>query len=315
MDLKSHYCKYWGLFKPPFHSVPDPKMYFDLHRSVDNAVSEMLFAVEEGNGCLAVIIGDEGLGKTMALRVILDSLEQECYRIAFIANPDTTFIQILKEIIAQLSGALCIGNRHEQVLEVFNKLLFKTKAEGKKVLIFIDEANAMKPSTLESLRFLTDMQEDDDNLFTIILAGQLELARRLEHPRRANLFQRIGVYCHLSKIESRDLMSDYIEYRLERAGLSRSIFTEEAYDAVWQYTENGVPRLINKICKLALKAGQTQGLRQIDAGIIQQIGSRFDCVSKATPPVPRDRVRDVYPLVQEALVTLRRKMGRFRLCR
>jgi hypothetical protein len=161
----------------------------------------------------------------------------------------------------------------------------------------------MKPSTLESLRFLTDMQEDDDNLFTIILAGQLELARRLEHPRRANLFQRIGVYCHLSKIESRDLMSDYIEYRLERAGLSRSIFTEEAYDAVWQYTENGVPRLINKICKLALKAGQTQGLRQIDAGIIQQIGSRFDCVSRATPPVPRDRVRDVYPLVQEALVT------------
>ena len=100
-------------------------MYFDLHRSVDNAVSEMLFAVEEGNGCLAVIIGDVGHGKTMALRVILDSLEQEYYRIAFIANPDTTFIQLLKEIIAQLSGALCIRNKHEQVLEGFNKLLFK----------------------------------------------------------------------------------------------------------------------------------------------------------------------------------------------
>jgi type II secretory pathway predicted ATPase ExeA len=70
MDLKSHYCKYWGLSKPSFHSVPDPKMYFDLHRSVDNAVSEMLFAVDEENECLEVIIGNVVLGKTMTLRVI-----------------------------------------------------------------------------------------------------------------------------------------------------------------------------------------------------------------------------------------------------
>jgi type II secretory pathway predicted ATPase ExeA len=303
MDLKPHYYAYWGLVKPPFDNVADPKMYFDLHRSVDNAVSEILFAVEEGNECLAVIIGDVGLGKTMTLRVIVDSLEQEYYRVAFITNPDMTFIQLLKEIIGQLSGELCAGSKCKQILEVFNQLLFRAKAEGKKVLIFIDDANAMKPLALESLRLLTNMQGDDENLLTIILAGQLELARRLEHPKRANLFQRIGVYCHLTKIESRDLMSDYIEHRLERAGLSRSTFTEEAYDAVWEYTENGVPRLINKICKLALKAGQRQGLQQIDAGIIQQIGSRFDRLSKAMAPERHDRMREVSPLPQETLVT------------
>jgi type II secretory pathway predicted ATPase ExeA len=74
------------------------------------------------------------------------------------------------------------------------------------------------------------------------------------------LFQRIGVYCHLSKIESLELMRDYIEHRLERAGVSRRIFTDDAYDAIWEYSESGVPRLINKIAKLALKAGQTQAL-------------------------------------------------------
>jgi general secretion pathway protein A len=204
--------------KPPFDNVPDPEMYFDLHRSVDNTVSETIFAIEEGNECLAVIVGDVGLGKTMTLRVILDLLEQEKYRLAFVTNPDTTFIQLLKEMIGQLSGAVCIESRRGQILEAFNQLLFKTQVEGKKVLIFIDEANAMKPSTLESLRLLTNMQGDDENLFTIILAGQLELARRLEHPKRANLFQRIGVYCHLNKIENQDLMQDYIEHRLERAG-------------------------------------------------------------------------------------------------
>jgi general secretion pathway protein A len=302
MDVQERYYAYWGLTKPPFDNVPDPEMYFDLHRSVENAVSETLFAIEEGNECLAVIVGDVGLGKTMTLRVILDSLEPEKYRIAFVTNPDMTFIQLLKEIIGQLSGELCTESRREQILEVFNKVLFKTQAERKKVLIFIDEANAMKPSALESLRLLTNMQGDDENLFTIILAGQLELARRLEHPKRANLFQRIGVYSHLSKIESRDLMRDYIEHRLERAGTSRRIFTDEAYDAIWEYAENGVPRLINKIAKLALKAGQTQGLQMVDGGVVRQIGSRFDRVSKAILPERRERVRDVNPAVREKAV-------------
>jgi type II secretory pathway predicted ATPase ExeA len=169
--------------------------------------------VEEGNECLIVIVGDVGLGKIMKLRVILDSLEPERYHIAFVTNPDMTFIQLIKEIIGQLSGEVCSENRREQILEVFSQLLFKTQLEEKKVLIFIGEANAMKPATLESLRLLTNMQGDDENLFTIILAGQLELARRLEHPKRANLFQRIGVYCHLTNYQNRESGSDARLYR------------------------------------------------------------------------------------------------------
>jgi hypothetical protein len=135
------------------------------------------------------------------------------------------------------------------------------------------------------------MQGDEENLFTIVMAGQLELARRLEHPKRANLFQRIGVYCHLTKIDSRELMRDYIEHRLERAGTSQHIFTEQAYDAIWEYSEQGVPRLINKLAKLALKAGQTQGVQSIDETIIRQIGSRFERVAKAILPERRERTR------------------------
>jgi type II secretory pathway predicted ATPase ExeA len=299
MDSQERYYEYWGLAKPPFDNVPDPEMYFDLHSSVENAVAETLFAIEEGNECLAVIVGDVGLGKTMTLRVILDSLEHDKYRIAFVTNPDMTFIQLMKEIIGQLTGEQCTETRREQIVEMFNQLLFKTKAEGKKVLIFIDEANAMKPVTLESLRLLTNMQGDDENLFTIVMAGQLELARRLEHPKRANLFQRIGVYCHLTKIESRDLMRDYIDHRLERGGTSRRMFSDEAYDAIWDNSEHGVPRLVNKVAKLALKAGQTQAVQMIDAGIVRQIGSRFDRVSKAIPPERRERTRDVNPMLRD----------------
>jgi type II secretory pathway predicted ATPase ExeA len=285
------YFDYWGLKKPPFDNVPDPSMYVASHTSVENTIAETLFAIEEGNECIAVIVGDVGLGKTMSLRMVIDSLEPPKYKIAFITNPDIPFIQLLREIIGQLTGQQCEEKRKVDLLEVFNKLLFQTADEGKKVLIFIDEANAMSPANLESLRLLTNMQDDSRNLFTIVLAGQIELARRLEHPRRANLFQRIGTYCNIERIESEELVKTYVETRLALAGATKKIFIDDAISAIWIYSENGVPRLINKICKLCMKAGETNGLQEIDGNIVMQISERFQKLTGPAMPKRKPRLR------------------------
>ncbi|MBM4271827.1 MAG: hypothetical protein FJ139_06725 [Deltaproteobacteria bacterium] len=269
------YYEYWGLKKPPFDNVPDPTMYADSHASMENAIAETLFAIEEGNECIAVIVGDVGLGKTLSLRIIIDSLNHEKYKIALITNPDMSFIELLREIIGQLTGTQCEERRKINLLEMFNKLLFETMDEGKKALIFVDEANAMSPANLESLRLLTNMQDDQRNLFTIVLAGQLELARRLEHPKRANLLQRIGTFSRIDKIENEDLVKGYVETRLKLAGGSRKIFTDDTYGFLWEYSEQGVPRLINKVCKLSLKAGETNQLNDVTGNVVYQIGERF----------------------------------------
>jgi type II secretory pathway predicted ATPase ExeA len=280
------YYEYWGLNKPPFDNVPDPSMYVESHESVENTIAETLFAIEEGNECIAVIVGDVGLGKTMSLRMILDSLDQEKFRVAFITNPDMSFIQLLREIIGQLTGTQCETKGRVALLEKFNRLLFETFDQGKKVLIFIDEANALTPANLESLRLLTNMQDDSHNLFTIVLAGQLELAHRLEHPKRANLFQRVGTYSRLNKIESEALAKNYIETRLRLAGGTGHIFTDEAIHSVWENSEHGIPRLINKLCKLCMKAGETNGLGAIGGEVVTQIANRFE---KLTGPAVQKR--------------------------
>ncbi|HBA53052.1 MAG TPA: hypothetical protein DCZ04_00925, partial [Syntrophorhabdus aromaticivorans] len=285
------YYEYWGLKKPPFDNVPDPLMYVSSHTSVENTIAETLFAIEEGNECISVIVGDVGLGKTMSLRMVIDSLDQDKYKIAFITNPDIPFIQLLREIIGQLTGKQCEERRKVDLLETFNKLLFQTVDEGRKVLIFIDEANAMSPANLESLRLLTNMQDDSRNLFTIVLAGQIELARRLEHPKRANLFQRIGTYCTIEKIESEEIVRNYIETRLSLAGAARKIFTDSAISSIWVHSESGVPRLINKICKLCLKAGETNNLHDINGGIVTQIAERFQKLSGPAMPQRKPRPR------------------------
>ncbi|MDD4869798.1 MAG: AAA family ATPase [Kiritimatiellae bacterium] len=281
------YINYWGLKKHPFDNVPDPEMYFDMHQSVDDAVSEVLFAIEEGDECLAVVVGEVGVGKTMCLRIVLDSLDHEKYRIAFITNPDMTFTQLLREIVGQLEGKQCEETRKDRLFEMFNKILFETNDKGKRVVIFIDEGNVIKPHNLDSLRLLTNMQDDKQNLFTIVLAGQPELGRRLEDPRRANLFQRIGVYCKIHGLDSLEVMKDYIEHRLERAGISgRKIFTDDAFKIIWDNSDKGTPRIINKLCKLSLKAGETNELKEIGAEVINGIASRFMRTYRKQRPKP-----------------------------
>jgi hypothetical protein len=206
----------------------------------------------------------------------------------------------LKEIIGQLAGRKCEERRKIDLLEKFNKILFDTIDSGKKVLIFIDEANAISPTNLESLRLLTNMQDDQRNLFTIVLAGQLELARRLEHPKRTNLLQRIGTLSRIDKIESEDLLKGYVETRLRLAGGSRQIFADDAYSFLWEYSEHGVPRLINKMCKLSLKAGETNEFMLISGEVVRQIGERFRHLTGPAIPKRKARKRRDSEVIAEA---------------
>ena len=283
------YYEYWGLKKPPFDNVPDPSMYVDCHPSMESALAESLFAIEEGNECLAVIIGDVGLGKTLSLRMIIDNLDQEKYKIALVTNPSISFSQLMQEMVGQLTGSQCLEKRKAVLLERFNKIIFETMDEGKKVVLLINEANAMPSASLENLRLLTNMQDDQRNLFTMVLAGQMELARRLEHPKRQNLFQRIGTYSRIDKIQSEELVKAYVEKRIALAGGDRPVFSEDAFPFIWEHSGHGVPRLINKMCKLSLKAGETNGFDRISGELIHQIGQRF--ASMTAPVAPKRKSR------------------------
>ena len=278
------YCDYWNLTKPPFDNVPDSSMYVDCHESMENVISEAIYAIKEGNECFVVIFGDVGLGKTLSLRVIIDSLEPEKYKVALITNPSLSFIQLLREIIGQITGKQCEEKKKVDLLEIFNRLLFETADQGKKIVIVIDESNVLTSANLDDLRLLTNMQDDDRNLFTLLLAGQIELAQKLEHPKMANLFQRIGTYGHIEKLPSEEALKTYVETRLKLAGNQRKIFTDDAIPVIWEFSEHGTPRLTNKICKLCLKAGETNEFQTISGEVVAQIADRFQKISKTTLP-------------------------------
>lgn len=275
------YCEYWNLNKAPFDNVPDPSMYADCHESMEKVISETIFAIKEADEDFVVIIGAVGSGKTLALKMIIDSLEPHQYKSVVIKNPGIPFTQLLKEVIGQVTGAPCTENRKVHLLQTFHRLLFTTMEKGQKIIIFIDEADALSPANLENLRLLTNIQDDQRNLFALVLAGQITLAQRLEHPKRANLFQRIGVYGRIDKLPSEEAARRYIETRLKLAGTQIKIFPDESIRIIWENSDQGVPRLINKICKLCLIAGESNRSDYITPDLIRQVSERFQKLGRA----------------------------------
>lgn len=118
------------------------------------------------------------------------------------------------------------------------------------------------------------MRDDHQNLVTFVLAGQKELAQKLERPSMENLYQRIGVYCKVKGLDSPEPVAEYIAHRLKQAGYSREIFTEQVVRAMWNHSR-GAPRMVNKICKLCLKAGETNQLQCIDEAVVENLAYMF----------------------------------------
>jgi len=283
------YYEYWGMNKAPFDNVPDPSLYWSENNSLEDAISEILFAIEEDNDCLAVLVGKIGSGKTLGLRVILNELDPEKYRIAFITNPDLSSVQLMREIIGQLKNKKIITHYKDQLLEELNTILFDCANKGQKVIIFIDEANVMSTAQLHNLRLMTNLQDDQQNMIIFVLAGQEELGERLESKPLENLYQRIGVYCRVKGLTGPEAVQQYLSHRIKICGGSPEIFSPEAYKAIWSHSLQGVPRLINKVAKLCLKAGETNQVKKIDAEMVHSIASMFERVKPLLPQSPQQK--------------------------
>lgn len=270
------YYQYWKMQKAPFDNIPDPGLYWRENSSVEDAIFEILFTIKEGNDCLAVMVGDIGTGKTLSLRVILNELNPEKYRIAFVTNPDLSSGQLMREIIGQLKNKKISTHYKDQLMEEFNIILSECANQGQKVVIFIDEANVMSTAQLNNLRLMTNFQDDQQNMVIFVLAGQKELGNRLESKALENLYQRIGVYCRIKGLVGAESVQQYIKHRIQVCGGSPEIFTKEAFTAIWVHSHQGVPRLINKIAKLCLKAGETNQIKQIDVEMVYAVASMFE---------------------------------------
>lgn len=257
------YREFFGLEDKPFAITPNPRFIF-LSKNHKEVFAHLLYGIRHHCGFIEVC-GEVGTGKTTVLRTLLSQLEDDAYRLAFIFNPSLSAPELLRSINREF-GIACEGSDNDALICSLNAFLLRENAEGRTVVLVIDEAQNLEPAVLEQIRLLSNLETETDKLIQIILVGQPELEQVLAQSRLRQLSQRITVRYHLRPMDFEDTCA-YIEHRLEVAGAKGPIFTPAAVKKTYRYS-GGLPRLINVLCDRALLAGYAEDAREISVAMV-----------------------------------------------
>lgn len=134
----------------------------------------------------------------------------------FIFYSHLSFIELLRFILTELGLGGRSGDRLVMI-EDLNRYLVEQHRRGHIVVLLIDEAQNLSDETLEGVRLLSNLETEKEKLLQIVLIGQPELDRKLNHPRLRQLKQRVAVRCYLERLKEPEVVS-YIEYRLKVVG-------------------------------------------------------------------------------------------------
>lgn len=258
------YTKYFGFIEKPFTLTPNPRFIF-LSKNHKEAFAHLLYGINNHYGFIE-LIGEVGTGKTTVLRTLLGQLKDENYRSALIFNPCLSGVELLRSINHEF-GLDDKSEYANELLVELNRFLLTENAEGRTVVLVIDEAQNLQPEVLEQIRLISNLETENDKLIQIILAGQPELKTLLERPELRQLNQRIAVRYTLKSM-STDETRNYIRHRMDVAGETGGVsFSLFAIKWIFLYTR-GVPRMINILCDRALLIAYGEERRRISASII-----------------------------------------------
>ncbi|MFC1811476.1 AAA family ATPase [Thermodesulfobacteriota bacterium] len=241
------YKNFFGFKERPFKLVPNPAYLF-LSKSHEEALAHLTYATTQGDGFVE-ITGEVGTGKTTLCRAFLENLD-EYTEAAYIFNPKLDSIQLLKAVNDEF-GISSDSDNTKGLIDTLNTFLIEKKAEGKNVILLIDEAQNLTEDVLEQLRLLSNLETTRHKLLQIILVGQPELGEKFDSYELRQLAQRINLRCQLLPLNYKEVR-DYIQHRINIASRKPGIkFSRAAYRFICQYSR-GIPRLINIVCDRAL---------------------------------------------------------------
>ncbi len=249
------YLEYFKFKELPFTITPNIGFFCHL-KGHQEALNTVLFSLRSGEGFIK-IIGEVGSGKTLLCRKLLDSLDGD-FVTAYIPNPDLNPIELRKALARELGiDPRSLQDQHE-LLTYINDRLLSLHADGKHIVLLIDEAQAIPPESLETLRLLTNLETETTKLLQVVLFGQPELDERLDQPSFRQLKQRISFSYYLP-LMNRDDLDSYLFHRLATAGYTfGALFSDRARNILFKASQ-GVPRIVNILCHKALLVAYGRG--------------------------------------------------------
>ena len=209
------FTDYFGFNENPFSIAPNPR-YLYMSKMHQEALAHLVYGTTS-KGCIVLLTGEIGTGKTTISRYFLEKLPRST-DIAVITNPKLTS----NELLASVCDEFQISIKKEEpsakdYIDSLNDFLLGSYSANRQAVLVIDEAQNLDLDVLEMLRLLTNLETNQQKLLKIILLGQSELASILARPDLEQINQRITSRYHLKGLKREDVDA-YIAHRIMVAG-------------------------------------------------------------------------------------------------
>ena len=219
------YTEFFGLNEKPFAITPDPRYLYMSVRHAD-ALAHLIYGISESGGFIQ-LTGEVGTGKTTLIRSLLEQLPAKA-EIALILNPQLSTLEFLQVICQELRIPAAADDSVRARVDALNGYLLRAYAEARRIVLIVDEAQALTPELLEQIRLLTNLETPKKKLLQIILIGQPELRDLLDRPEMRQVAQRITGRYHLEPLGKEDT-APYVRHRMRVAGASATYSRRRRY--------------------------------------------------------------------------------------
>lgn len=259
------YESFYGLKEKPFSIQPDPDFLY-MGKRHTLAYTMLQYAIHNRAG-FTVICGDIGCGKTTLIRRLLNELGSEV-KVGLLTNTHPDLADLTEWIM------LAFGQPYEGLTPIsrydaFQRFLINEYSKNNRVVLIVDEAQNVNPAAMESLRMLSNINADKDQLLQVVLVGQPQLRTLLQRPELQQFAQRVAADFYISPLNSVEV-GDYIDHRLKVAGRERQLFTPLATAKIAK-AAHGIPRSINILCDTTLVYGFAAEARLIDVHLVDEV--------------------------------------------
>jgi type II secretory pathway predicted ATPase ExeA len=264
-----------GMSEDPFCFAPAVKFYH-FSRAHKEVLASLRDMIREARG-IGVLFGQAGMGKTILLDYLAESLREESEIAVFPGALDGR-AELVRTVMAAL-GVNGLGRELSANLRHFQQWLLSKNRAGRRVTLICDGAQDFTLETLENLCLFSDLETGRQKLLQIVLAGRLGLLEKLTGPGLEAISNKINVFCRLAPMDEAEVRS-YVLHRLRIAGCTRQLFSSAALSAIALYSR-GIPLNVNLICRHSLSLASAINLQVVDERVVAD--SAYDLVL-ASPP-------------------------------
>jgi len=256
----------WGLKWNPF----TPELPHDA-LLVTARIESFAWRVEQlvQEGGFALISGESGTGKSVALRIVAQRLSAlRDVLVGVVERPQSKSGDFYRELGDIFSVQLRPSNRWGGFRALRERWKAHVAATRIKPVLLVDEAQEMDPSVLSELRILASADFDSASLLTVILSGDGRLLELLRHQDLVPLGTRIRTRLH-TEPASRDELLTLLRHALSTAG-NATLMTAQLMDTLVDHAAGNYRVLMTMGADL-LAHGLAREVEQLDEKLYLEV--------------------------------------------